>query len=443
VWELLIGAVVAAWSNSAALPNVSYKASCINGIGGLAGLSLIVWSLITFDAEMAFPGAAALIPCLGAAMIIYFGRGGSNPATRLLGTTPLPFVGMISYSLYLWHWPLIVFGTKYLFFGRLDLSQRVLAVLLSGLVAVLSWRWVEQPFRRCDVVLSRKGLYGVTGALVAVFGLVGLFAQSSNGWPERFPGIATVSMKRQFATERSNREWQGFDIGKCFVELASEWGQNQCFLSGHSQSKVLLWGDSFAARYAYGFFVNKAADFDVLLYTSPQCPPVFGYEAVSRPQCAPFDKQVVDVIQRFGISTVMIAANWASYIKRKKLHFEDISGTVKYLHSLGVRVVLVGQSPVFAFAYPDEYFYMVYGTQRAQRTYEAPLDVDPTINAKISAASGADSFLDPMALLCRGAECVFKDGDYYLFTDYGHFSEFGSKRMVDAFIGELHCCRTN
>jgi peptidoglycan/LPS O-acetylase OafA/YrhL len=436
-WELLVGALVALWPVSAlAAETGGVPRSWVGKCAGLLGMALVLGSLIFFDDEMAFPGAAALVPCLGAALLIYFGRDSSNPMARLLSLAPLIFIGKISYSLYLWHWPLIVFAEKYHPFGQPSLALKAIVILISVCAGYASWRWVEQPFRGRGAALSSMGVYraAITGMLL--LGLVGVFAQLSNGWPGRFPGIAAVAIERQIMAERSDPDWQKLDHSKCFVGNLSAWGEDLCFLSRHAQDKTLLWGDSFAARYAYGLFANKM-DFDVLQYTTPACPPITGYYAASQPQCASFNKEVADIIKRFGISTVIMAANWSSYVKRKKMRLEDIGKTVDFLHGLGVRVVLVGQSPVFGFAYPDEYFYSVYGALQADRPYQAPLAIDPKINSKISALANSDVFFDPMALLCRSAECLFKDGALYLFADYGHFTMAGSTRMVASLLAQL------
>jgi hypothetical protein len=196
----------------------------------------------------------------------------------------------------------------------------------------------------------------------------------------------------------------------------------------------LLWGDSFAASYAYGFFRNDRSNFDVLQYTSPSCPPIVGYHAASRPQCTPFNRNVADIIRRYEISTVIMAANWNVYLKRGKMRYGDILDTVGHLRGLGVRVILVGQSPLFPFAYPDEYFFRIFGTQQAERAYYAPLDVAPDMNTRMAKIAADAAFFDPLALLCHGMECVFKQGKLYLFYDYGHYTHYGSRKVVNALL---------
>jgi peptidoglycan/LPS O-acetylase OafA/YrhL len=437
-WELLAGALVALWPVGDIAPGKRrIYPSWVNGFGGVLGLALVLWAVICFDAEMAFPGAAALVPCVGAALLIHFGRDGINPATRLLGLAPFRFVGRISYSLYLWHWPLIIFAEKYNLFGHPSFFLKVLIVLISGFVAYASYRWIEQPFRRRNTAQSRIKVFAAAASSMTIVGMVGIFAQTSHGWPERFTGITSVAIEPQLVAENANKDGQKFEVSKCFVDNFPSWGKDLCFLSKYSKNKALLWGDSFAANYAYGLFATKAANFDTLQYTSPRCPPIIGYDAASRPTCAAFNQEVPGIIERYHISTVIMAADWEGYVKRQKMRFEDIRGTIDLLHQFRVRVVLIGQSPVFAFTYPDEYFFKVYGSQSADHPYEAELAVNPKINEAISGVSNADVFFDAMAPLCAGDECVFKDRGLYLFADHGHFTQAGSTRMAASLLNQL------
>jgi SGNH domain (fused to AT3 domains) len=82
-------------------------------------------------------------------------------------------------------------------------------------------------------------------------------------------------------------------------------------------------GNQCIFSYAYGFFATKSADFDTLQYTSAQCPPIIGYDAASRPTCAAINREVPTIIERYHISTVIMAANWDRYVSRRKMRFED------------------------------------------------------------------------------------------------------------------------
>ena len=132
------------------LPSLSGAVSR-NLASGL-GLLLILIPGLTYGADTMFPGLTALPPCLGAALIIAAGETGSSAVGRLLAWRPVAFIGLISYSLYLWHWPIIVFqraGGMLLNRADLTLGAKAFVAAVSIAVAALSWKFVEQPFRRC------------------------------------------------------------------------------------------------------------------------------------------------------------------------------------------------------------------------------------------------------------------------------------------------------
>jgi peptidoglycan/LPS O-acetylase OafA/YrhL len=436
-WELLIGALPALWLlNPDSAKRLEALPPWAPRVLSLIGLLSVLGSLIGFDSEMAFPGAAALVPCAGAALLLLFGGDGrSGAVTRLLSLSPLTFVGRISYSLYLWHWPLLVFAEKYVSAGRPGPSLRFGVLVVAFAAAYASWRWVEQPFRVHGDVSARRRVYVTAAAGVALFSLAGSLVVASDGWAGRFPGMESVSLERQTLAS-ADPDWERFDERRCFVAQPSEWQGSACFLSHQATTNALLWGDSFAAAHAYGMFHDAHPNMNVLQYTSPQCPPIFGYDAASRPQCARFSERISDILRENNISTVILVANWSVYIKRRKLQYADIGATAARLQSLHQRVILVGQSPVFPFAYPDEYFFRTFGSEESVRDYYAPRDLDPAINSRIAAAAGAhiDVFFDPLKLLCRQSDCLFKQGRSYLFLDYGHYSLYGSQVVATALM---------
>jgi peptidoglycan/LPS O-acetylase OafA/YrhL len=149
-WELLLGALLAA----GAIPAPARR-RVRDGLS-LLGLGLIAWGVLAFSPRTPFPGASALVPCLGAALVIHAGAGGRSLGGRLLGSPATVFVGLISYSLYLWHWPLLVLA-KYYAVRELTGAEVLAVLLLSVLVATVSWRFVERPFGKGDCSPPARG----------------------------------------------------------------------------------------------------------------------------------------------------------------------------------------------------------------------------------------------------------------------------------------------
>jgi peptidoglycan/LPS O-acetylase OafA/YrhL len=436
-WELLIGAMVGLlhmrprFQEGPAVPTwVATAVSCL-------GLCLMLASFVWFDSETAIPGYAALAPCVGVALLLHFARSQKNFVTRLLSLRPCTFVGKISYSLYLWHWPLIVLVLRYDFVSQSGLGIKCLVLAAAFALSVVTWRLVEQPFRQRSRI-PRRTVFASAVCVTALFAIAGSWAKTSDGWPQRYPGLALVALGPQLQREQSDTAWADFeDHNDCFAPDLASWARDRCWLNAGGDSNALLWGDSFAHNYIYGLFRNASAPWHVLAYTSPQCPPVIGYEAASRPQCAAINRSVTSIIKDYDIKTVILAANWQSYVSRRKMTYGDIARTINMLHQLGLRVVLIGQSPEFSFAYPDEYFYQKYGATIRKGSYFAELGIDPRVNRAMASATTADEFFDPLAVLCDGKECLFKQDGDYLFEDYGHYTNYGSQRMTTALLDKL------
>lgn len=432
-WELLIGVLVAlpvlhTATNTGATSKLSTE------LGAALGLLLVVGSFFFLDSEVPFPGFAALAPCVGTGLLIHFGSAGYAKATQLLASRPLVFIGKISYSLYLWHWPLIVFFDKYEVFGRPSMAHRAAALLCALVMAVLSWRYVEEPFRRGERV-SRRKLIGIVLIGSTLLVAAGHEGDASGGWPARHPGLAEVSLEKQELRDARATPVLKHPGKGCFVSTRSDWGEEDCFLSHSGHSNALLWGDSFAENYARGFRANTVVQANVLQYTSPRCPPVLALDAASNPQCHGFNAAVDDVLSKYNIKTVIMGGSWWSYLRKRKLSYAEIAATIDFLHARGVYVILIGQGPHFSFTWPDEYFYKRFGVGSLDQTsYAAEVEVDDSVNIHLQRAVGADAFFNPMAILCRDLECTFKEGSEYIFLDYGHYTAFGSKKMVDALV---------
>lgn len=184
-WELLLGALGALTP----IPLPQHRGR-LNAVVIVAFLSIIVPCGL-YDRATTFPAAAALLPCLGTALLLAAGhsRGVDEPpVTRLLAVAPLVGVGRISYSLYLWHWPVLA-CLRYVIGPNPSLAQTAAAVFVSLVLAVISWKWVEQSFRPSRVSDRGPTALSVVAVGAAACGVVTCAAAaiwSSGGWPGRF-----------------------------------------------------------------------------------------------------------------------------------------------------------------------------------------------------------------------------------------------------------------
>lgn len=155
-WELLTGCFLAILP-----PEWMPVRRPVRELASLAGLAGILIPCFFYGNNTPFPGIAALPPCLGTALIIWSTSSceASQPVLgRVLATRPLVFVGLISYSLYLWHWPLLAFG-RYSSFEPLSWELRIGLLALAIVLSVLSWRFVETPFRKRGLCATRRSIF--------------------------------------------------------------------------------------------------------------------------------------------------------------------------------------------------------------------------------------------------------------------------------------------
>ena len=194
-YELMLGMALAL----GLLPALRQPAA--RTIAAVVGIAMIGYAAVMFSGETPMPGWAALIPCLGTALIIHSGSGhsgsghsggghaGSEPATlvhRLLAVRPLVYVGLVSYALYLWHWPLLAFA-EYEWPGAVSLPLRLALVALAFALAVATYHWLETPVRARSGWLGQGRVFA--GAAVATLALLaaGQWLVAAGGWPGRLP----------------------------------------------------------------------------------------------------------------------------------------------------------------------------------------------------------------------------------------------------------------
>ena len=424
-WELLIGSVLAI----GVIPAV--KRSFTAALAGLIGLICIGYSVFFYDSDTAFPGLAALVPCLGAAFIIYAGSGNHKTlVSALLSSRLLVGIGLISYSLYLWHWPLIVFLRHHILLRALTPLETACVVAASFIMAIISCRYVEKPFRGQSGFFTRPKLFGAGFICIALSITLGLSLSMNSGLPQRFEGLDKVAMQK----EAQIPEWASYKWNDCFISDTKNWKRSSCQISQDSADggRALLWGDSFAAHYAAGFLQQPNIPFFLLQYTSPRCPPLLDYYAASNPECTEFNKAVFDLIKENKIDTVIMSAKWYSYLVRSKMSYQQIGLTVNKLSEEGIQVILIGQSPLYGFTYPDEFYFSQ--LRHATDPGFAEVEFPASINSEIEKSAPKAIFFDPTAQLCHGGKCLYREGNMYLVADSGHFTQYGSKKMVAALL---------
>ncbi len=414
-WELLLGAVLAL----GAVPptsNVILREAMI--VGGL----VMIGTAVFLTGPDHFPGTWALLPCFGAALILY--AEGPSTAASLLAARPLMAVGLISYSLYLWHWPVLELA-RYYNVAPLQDWQTALLLIVSFVAAYLSWRFIERPYRRSK--LSR-GLVFASGWGMTVSAIaVGVVVVYLHGVPGRF----APETLRYAAMLDKEQYFPIYDRGHCFLDYdqtASDYDLNDC-AEPKPGLRVLIWGDSYAANLYPGLRQQIAGN--VYQFTATSCRPL----PKENLRCRAIYDRLPEVLEHLRPNVVIIAGNWSKRFDRlgPKVFAEGVTKSVAAVAPFGSRIILVGQSPNYDFSLPRWAF-----SHRSVRTRDrfTLLSKDETkVNAALARVAKAANiaFLDFYGA-CSGLNCTAFINGAPLHWDGGHMTREGSLHYTSALV---------
>lgn len=435
-WELLLGAFIALLPLSARLPHFW------RDVLSLLGIVLIALGLFTPGAETSSPAVSVLLASAGSALLIFCGKGGTSLAGRLLSVRPLLHSGLISYSLYLWHWPLFVLA-RYYAVRDLTLGEKGLLVLCAILLAILSWRFVERPFRGRSGLLSRASLFQAAAAATALLVLVGMAGYLTNGMPARFPSRISL-LAAQIEEPVPYRD-------TCFApSLEAPVTGRACRLGREGAPAFLLWGDSHALALAPA--VDQAAfrsGRTGLLVGKSACPPLMGMGDTG---CRAYNDKVMALLAHYpGIDTVILAGRWTraagvngwslmpatAALSQADAFGAGLERTLRELLARGIAVKLVRQVPEIGWPVPS--------AMARTSLYGHDLPASPSllehqmqqgmVSSHLDSLPGRypAQLLDPAEMLCPAGICLVQQDGRPLYRDHHHLNPHGAALLAALF----------
>jgi peptidoglycan/LPS O-acetylase OafA/YrhL len=423
-WELLLGGIVSLLPRRRPTPSTEAEVA--------VGLAMILIPAFLYDTQTRFPGLGALPPCLGAALVIYGGQAGNTMVGRFLSSRPMVGIGLLSYSIYLWHWPLLALARN-LIGIRLPWPFAAGLILLGLGAAALSWRWVEEPVRRGSSFNSRRFSAKL---FVATSGLILMVASAiiaSQGVPGRF----TPRTLGYFAarTDRPFRHQVSVD--------AAERGDFPSFGISEGRDCVMVWGDSHAMMIVPG--VDAACrNFGIsgIQATYSATPPLLGFIfhgsryglGAEGPR---FNRAVVKTILERPVRLVVIAAHWENYAD--STDFEQcLRETVDAITSAGIPVCLMLDVPSHPTPIPEALARRaIFGLGTADlvvsdREYQVQNRLANDIIRRV--AGNRVVILDPREIMTDSSgNWVAELGGEALYEDSSHLSGAGARRLVPLF----------
>lgn len=300
VWELMLGAILAA-GNFQTLPRKVAEGA------GLLGLALIGASLHFLDDQFPFPGPAALAACLGAALLIYSGRSSEGPtlAARALSLPPVRFIGLISYSLYLWHWPIIIFVQQS--FGMEGKPVKVAILAASIALATFSWMVIEKPFRTKPYRLTRRQTLAMALGTMFLLGLMAVSLPPLAAMLRPIPPTVTQLLRPEIDTE----SYTAMRKGECFLATRADqdsFSRSTCLRTSAIQRNYLIIGDSHAAHLWWGI-QQTHPDINLMQATASGCRPLLTFKGQER--CTRLMKYIFnEYIPTAKLDGIILSGRW-------------------------------------------------------------------------------------------------------------------------------------
>ena len=444
-WELLVGALLTA-ANPAPL-----RGAFLASIAAMLGLASIAFAVAGFGEAMPFPGWNSISAVLGTILLLHAGNQCKNPVSAALGSAVPAFIGKISYSLYLWHWPLLVFARLYA--GHdLALLDRCLLLVLAAVVSVLSWLFVEQPIRRRKVLSGPATGFAAAAGLTVLLGGIAAIAWLGQGLPQRLSPNVQALVSDAAATA-DNAHCLEYPNGQ-----AAEWRPTCLFGATHSGGEAVVLGDSHADALFPGL-LDFAADHRLTLrdlaYASCSAIPGLPIRNLENTLNVPCGRQseltLRAILQSDRVRLVILHGYWDNYLDDRKSIITDEQGNpldgkaareafarslenfVRRLTSLGLHVLIVGGTPHFV-NFPLHCIGRAWLFGRsANRCGAIPADaeragmaVSSAIILDVAARNPGVRTFFPEPLFCDPFRCdAYRNGHLY-FRDMHHLSVRGA-----------------
>jgi len=436
-WELLIGAFLALAPSrlveirplAGLIASFSHLARLLPELAGAVGALLIGLSLFHF-----IQGARLLAPTLGAALLIAAGpKAWIN--RHVLANRVAVYIGLISYPLYLWHWPLLSFlHVEDLENAAIVQAMTVGLLLLAFLLAALTYHLLERPLRHAPLRRTVPGL--LAGMLIIM--MAGGSILLAKGLPARFD--THVRGMIDYATAEQDARNSVFRQRSCFLDLDQD-GKDFIPACANPLAGRFLWGDSHAAHLYSGL---SALGSRPSQYTATECPPLLDFHTsfVSNDHCDNVNRTVLSNLAAQRPCVVILAAYWPFYF-REPGFTQALSHTVAEVRRHAQDIVLVG--PAVSYAGPQlRRAVRLSGTDMLYNDKLPDLRASDMVLREFAGTYGI-KYVSPVSSLCVQESCrAFVPGSNKLFAfDYGHLtragSEYYARKLIAPALSGIAC----
>jgi peptidoglycan/LPS O-acetylase OafA/YrhL len=437
-WELLLGTIL----SLELFPSLQHAWQ--RNFATLAGIGLIAFSIFFYTERTLFPGLSALAPCMGSALIIGAGESGSSLVGKILSWRPVVFIGLISYSLYLWHWPVIVLQQMGVFIGESAITSHSIAallpehrlnmlveVVLSLVLGILSWRFVERPFRSGPLRLSGRPLFALAGSVMLI--LIGFSSWTvfAKGFEGRFPAAALeVASVHQDNEEIVHKG--------CFITSDyhfDKYNFNLCLHEDNSGNKnnYLLLGDSHSAM-LWSALASALPNANVMQASTFDCAPLLQPEP--HPDCEKMINYIFNgYLPSHSIQGLFLVGRWSEQ------QLPELTRTIAWAKQHNIPVTVFGPVPEYDGPLPRLLAYSI-AWNKPNFASQHRLNTNGAIDAKMQRMA-ADvwhvryiSLYQEICGVDGCAEYADKAHKIPMMDDDNHLNQFGANLVVRRLVAE-------
>ena len=437
LWELAIGALIASYllkNKGTFLPK-----KWVSETFGLVGLLMIAYAVFMFDETTPFPSVYTLLPTVGAGLIILFATS-TTVVGKLLSTKFFVGIGLISYSVYLWHQPMLAFARH----GSFDKPSTMVLFVLAALsipLAYLSWRFIEKPFRTKGV-FDRKTIFSLSAAGSIAFIAIGVSGIVTNGYENR----ATQSHLTMQSIDERWRINAGLDL-KCTESFNVS---DECNTS--DKPEIMVWGDSYAMHLVNGIMSSKP-DAKIIQMTKYICGPFFDIAPVVKPDypaswaegCLSFNKQVHQWLEKNdSVKYAVLSSPFSQYLSDSsevldrdgkqsfaslELITSEFENTLKELVEMGIKPIVFSPPPANGINLGR---CLTRAEWKGKALNACNFNKDKMLEIRGTVYKFLETLEDQYQVvrlddyMCEGQECNTHIDSTYLFRDEGHLSHEGT-----------------
>ncbi|MFD1745286.1 acyltransferase family protein [Rhizobium helianthi] len=423
-WEIGLGALIAF------MPKIS--SAKIGETLSAMGLILIGWSAFTISQQDLFPGLNASYACLGAALVIW-PKANASTCSKLLSLSFLQNIGLISYGLYLWHWPLLVFYRTLTLDQSPDVLETLALLLACMAISILSYRYVERP-----IIESKRTIARYLTACACTAAAAGVAIHHWQGVPARLPEdvIAYAAGANDYSSRRPT--CHRTDAFNPPLEQSCRYGDQA------ATPEFAIWGDSHGVELgeAIGAHLAKQGR-SILGVTYSSCPPALNFKAPLQKGCEAFTEKAVEyLVNKHNIKTVFLAAYYEFYMNSpgERDLLAGLTQTVAALAAAGKNVVLIASNPeIPGVSIPQAAarLAMVGQVDTLAVTLEEHYRYSAVAHHQLSTLAARHdhvSVFDPADTLCHERRCrLVVEGKPLLFDD-NHLSRTGAAMVAAAMV---------